>query len=66
MFEPKVLTDSRECPHGYFMFTNCKTFGEAAEFVEVFTTKHGEPTEGYIWQEGKYIHVYLRNERTER
>jgi hypothetical protein len=63
VFEPKVLTDSRDCPHGYFMFTNCKTFDEVAEFVETFTNKHGEPTEGYVWQarEG-FIHVWIRND----
>jgi hypothetical protein len=62
MFTPKVISNSTELPEGWFIFTNVKTFDQAAEFVSEFTVKHGEPTEGYIWQarEG-FIHVYLRN-----
>jgi len=67
MFTPKVVSSSKEIPEGWFIFTNVKTFDDSALFVELFTAKHGEPTEGYVWQarEG-FIHVWLRNERTEK
>jgi hypothetical protein len=62
MFTPKTVSSSTEIPYGWFIFTNVKTYDEAAVFVEMFTKNHGEPTEGYIWQprEG-FIHVWLRN-----
>lgn len=63
MFTPIMLSSSQDLPHGWFMFTNVKTFDQVAEFVSEFTKKHGEPKEGYVWQarEG-FIHVWLRNE----
>lgn len=67
MFTPITLYASQELPEGWFVFTNVKTFDQVAEFVSEFTVKHGEPTEGYVWQvrEG-FIHVWLRNEETEK
>jgi hypothetical protein len=66
MFIPKSITSSKELPEGWFIYTMVSTFDDVALFVAGFTNKYGEPTEGYVWQEGKYIHVYLRNEETNR
>lgn len=65
MFTPSVV-GRNEVPEGWFVFTMVSNFDDVALFVEEFTNKHGEPNEGYVWQEGKYIHVYLRNEETKK
>jgi len=67
LFAPVVVSDSREIPGVYFQAANVHNSDEVAGFVESFTSKHGEPTEGYVWQAApSFIHVYLRKEREEK
>ena len=60
MFTPK-LVGRNEIPDGWFAFTMTSDIDDVQKYVDEFTAKHGEPDEGYVWQEGKYIYVYLRN-----
>lgn len=63
MFTPKVVSNITEMPRVWYIFTMCKTFDEVALFVSQFTTKHGEPSDGYVWKSGDgFIYVYLKME----